>query len=381
MGVVNLSGKAVTPVNLQGVRVSPVNIHGDPLDGDYSVASSDYERAILSARDAWIAEARADSSIVPLVVHTDQHGKLTADNALFRYLAKAVPWADASACIGLGDTVSNYDVAQFQAMVSCLSGIPANKQINIWGNHDTWFGSSTDNILGEEQLNALNTYFDNSAYPGNHRYNAYGIEYMVDETRKIKYVVIGGWEYDHDLGAWNHYVIGSDSMAAIVEMLSQADGYDVVLLSHIQPFKNRATADWIHPPVEDGDSQGGLGGMSVSVGVVVSPKETSIDQMLIDRKNKASGTVKDSYGNAHNYDFSGCNSDLICCLAGHEHCDKYMWQNANIPVYIFDAYYVDNHPIYLVNIDRARERLNIWKIDDAPTVYNYQIPFEEPAES
>ena len=120
--------------------------------------------------------------------------------------------------------------------------------------------------------------------------------------------------------------------------------------------------------------------MDISVGVVVSPKETSIDQMLIDRKNKASGTVKDSYGNVHSYDFANCNSDLICCFAGHEHCDKYMWQNGNIPVYIFDAYYVDNHPIYLVNINRTSKQINVWKIDDVPTVYNYQIPFDKPTE-
>ena len=375
MSAVDLWGNPVETCDLWGNPVSAVDIHGNPL-GDYNVASSDYERAILTARDAWIAEARADTSIVPLVIHTDQHGRLTANNALFRYLAKAVPWADASACIGLGD-ISNYSVTAFQAMVACLSGIPKNRQINIWGNHDTWYGTVNDNILGAEHLAALNTYFDNSAYPGNHRYNDYGIEYMIDEGRKIKYVVIGGWEYDHTLGGYSHFNIGSGSMAGIIEMLSQADGYDIVLLSHIQPFAGQVVTDWIYPPVEERE-QGGSGGMSYNVGVVVSPSETRLDQMLIDRKNKGSGTVKDSYGNVHAYDFSGCNSDLLCCFAGHEHCDKYMWQDGDIPVYIFDAYYCDNHPIYLVNIDRNRARLNIWKIDDAPTVYNYQIPFEEP---
>ena len=114
--------------------------------------------------------------------------------------------------------------------------------------------------------------------------------------------------------------------------------------------------------------------MSVSVGNVV---DVSIAQMLIDRKNKRSGTVKDSYGNVHAYDFTGCTSDLICSFAGHEHCDKYMWQNGNIPVYLFDALAYDNRPFYFVSVDRARERLNIWKVDNVPTVYNFQIPFEQ----
>jgi hypothetical protein len=55
-----------------------------------------------------------------------------------------------------------------------------------------------------------------------------------------------------------------------------------------------------------------------------------------------------------------------------------MWQNGNIPVYLFDAYAYDNQPFYFANIDRAKGRLNIWKVDKAPTVYNFQIPFSEP---
>lgn len=379
MSVYDIYGNSVAPYDLSGTPSQAYDVSGNLLTGDYNVASSDYERAILSARDAWMAEARADETVVPMVGHADQHGRLTAGNALFRYLSKAVPWADASACIGLGDT-ANYSVTAFQAMASCLSSIPKNRQINIWGNHDTWYGSVNDNILGAEHLTALNTYFDNSAYPGNHKYNDYGIEYMVDEARRIKYVVIGGWEYDHTLGGYSHYNIGSESMDAIVDMLSQVDGYDIILLSHVQPFSGQVASDWLHPPVEDGDNQGGGAGMSVGVGTVVSAAETSLNQMLIDRKNKASGTVKDSYGGVHAYDFTGCNSDLLCCFAGHEHCDKYMWQNGNVPVYLFDAYAYDNHPIYFVNVDRSNRRLNIWKIDDAPTVYNYQIPFDEPAE-
>lgn len=378
MSIYDIHGSSVSPYDFLGETCQAYDINGNLLTGDYNIASSDYERSILSARDAWIAEARADSSVVPLVVHADQHGRLTANNSLFAYLSKSVPWTDASACIGLGDT-ENYSETAFQNMVACISGIPKNKQINIWGNHDTWYGTVNDNILTEEHLTVLNTYFDNSAYPGNHRYNDYGIEYMIDEARKIKYVVIGGWEYDQTLGGYSHYNIGQAGMDGIVQMLSAQDGYDIVILSHIQPFARQVASDWIHPPVEDGDNQGGGGGMSVGVGTVVNVAETSLNQMLIDRKNKASGTVKDSYGNSHAYDFTNCNSDLICCFAGHEHCDKYMWQNYNIPVYLFDAYAYDKHPFYFVNVDRTNRRLNIWKIDDSPMVYNYQIPFDAPA--
>lgn len=378
MSVYNNLGEIISPYNINGFSYSAYDIYGNLLTGDYNIATTDYERSILSARNEWMAEARKDTTIVPIIIHTDQHGRLTANNILFPYLAKAVSWNEISACIGLGDA-NNYSVTAFQNMETCLSVIPKDKQINIWGNHDTWYGSVNDNILQEEHLTALNTYFNNSAYNGNHRYNDYGIEYMIDEERKIKYVVIGGWEYDHNLGGYSHYNIGKDSMDYIVQMLSVNDEYDIVVLSHIQPFNNQTTTSWTYPPAEGG-SQGGSGGMEWNVGAVVNRSETTIDQMLIDRQNKTSGTVKDSYGNIHSYDFTNCTSNILCCFAGHEHCDKYMWQNNNIPVYLYDGYAYDKHPFYFVNIDRTKERLNIWKVDDAPTVYNYQIPFNKPTE-
>lgn len=378
MSVYDIYGNTANPRNINGVLCQAYDVFGNQM-GDYNIATTDYERFVLSARDAWMAEARADTSVIPVVVHTDQHGRLTANNSLFAYLSKAVPWADISACIGLGDT-ANYSETAFQNMVACLSVIPKNKQINIWGNHDTWYGSVNNNILTEEHLTVLNTYFDNSAYNGNHKFSDYGIECMIDEDRKIKYVTFGGWEYDMAIGGYSHYIIGSDSMEYIIDILSQQDGYDIVILTHIQPFKDQTVTDWVHPPVEDGSTQGGGGGMSVGVGTVVSSSETFVDNLLIDRQNKASGSITDSYGNVHTYDFTNCTSDIICCFAGHEHCDKYMWQNNNIPIYLFDAYAYDNHPIYFVNIDRTKERLNIWKVDDVPTVYNFQIPLNKPTD-
>lgn len=378
MSVYDILGSETNHYDINGIQNAVYDIFGI-LVGDYNVASSDYERCLLTARNEWIKEAREDATVVPLVIHADQHGRLTAGDSLFSYLSKAVPWADTSACIGLGDT-ANYSLTAFQNMESCLSVIPKEKQINIWGNHDTWtpnWGSDTAIPTAEERA-ILNQYFDNSDFNGNHKYNEYGIEYMIDEERKVKYAVIGGWEYDLELGGHSHYVISSEGMEYIIQMLSMKDEYDIVLLSHIQPFAKQTVTSWLHPPVEDGSSsnQSAGGGMDITVGNVA---DVDISQMLIDRKNKASGTVKDSYGNSHAYNFTDCSSDFLCCLAGHEHCDKYMWQNGNISVYLFDAYAYDNHPIYFVNINRTNGNLNIWKIDDTPTVYNYQIPFVNPS--
>ena len=373
MSVYNICGNAVTPYDLNGNPCQAYDIYGNLLTCDYNVASSDYERIILSTRDAWIAEARADASIIPIVIHTDQHGRLTTNNSLFAYLSKAVPWTDTSACIGLGDVV-DYSATEFQKMVSCLSGIPKSKQINIWGNHDTWTPNWYTNteVPTAEEVAVLNTYFDNSAYCGNVKYSQYGVESMIDAAKGVRYCVIAGWEYDLELGGHSHYGISWDGMEAIIQMLSVQDEYDIIILSHIQPFKNQNSSTWIRPPVEQDSTS-----MTASQ-PLVSATETSIDQLLIDRKNKASGTVKDSYGNLHSYDFTNCRTDVLCCFSGHDHFDKYMWQNENVPVYLFDAYCYDPHPIYFVNVDRTNRRMNIWKVDDSPTMYNYQIPFNKP---
>lgn len=375
MSVYNNQGVVISPYDINGFLSSAYDIYGSLLTDDYNIASTDYERSILSARNEWMTEARKDKNIIPLIIHADQHGRFSANNTLIPYLSKAISWNEISACIGLGDTC-DYSLDKFQAMEKCLSILPKNKQINIWGNHDTWYNTQNDIVLHEEQLQVLNTYFDNSSYNGNHKFNDYGIEYMIDEEKKVKYVVIGGWEYDSNLGGHSHYNIGKDSMDYIIQMLSTVDDYDIVILSHIQPFSNQITSSWSYPPAEGG-TQGAGGGIDVAVGTVVNKSETTLDEMLIDRQNKGSGTIKDSFGNIHSYDFTKCTSNILCCFAGHEHCDKYMWQNNNIPVYIFDAYAYDKHPFYFVNIDRIKEQLNIWKVDDTPTIYNFQIPFNK----
>lgn len=347
--------------------------------GDYDHYDTEYQHTILNARNDWLSEVRSGDDVIPQIIHTDQHGRLTANNALFPYLGLAINWDEVSACIGLGD-VTGYNVAAFQAMLTCLDDIPASKQINIWGNHDTWGGSREINghyvPTAEEYRDVLSYYFDNSAYNGNIRYNDYGIESMIDSKNHIKYIVIGGWEYDSNLGGYSHYVIGTDSMDYIIQMLHNTDGNDIVILSHLQLFaQNKGHDTWV-VPYEDACGGAGLTKDGTGVpGTVVDSHDCIIDQLLIDRKNKSAGTVRDSYGISHNYDFSDCTGDLICCFAGHEHCNWYNHQNGNIPVVIYDAYAYDTHPFYFVNINRTKKQLAVWRVDDTPQFVKWSIPF------
>lgn len=359
-----------------------------PFSDDYNHYDNEYQHSILIARNEWAEEYRADATVLPVVLHTDQHGYLNGANgrSLFEYLSLAVKWSECSALVNLGD-VANYDVTAFQNMVSCLSPIPIEKQINIWGNHETWtpdWGSDTS-VPTAENWAILQEYFDNSYYNGYHFMNGTKCsQYMIDSARGIKYVVIGGWDYDKTLGGHSHYVIDGDNMESIISMLSAVDNYDIVLLSHIQPFGGtnggQLQADgettWFIPPV-DGSTETGT--ITTTIGPIVYVLDTKINQLINDRKNKRSGTVNDSYGVSHSYDFTNCTSDLICTFSGHQHGDRYNWQpvgDYTFPVIIWDALYYDNHPFYFVNVNRTDGVIHCWKVDDQANIYRYSIPLE-----
>jgi hypothetical protein len=87
-------------------------------------------------------------------------------------------------------------------------------------------------------------------------------------------------------------------------------------------------------------------------------------------------TITDSDGVAHDYDFSGCTTDLLCSLHGHTHHDGYLYLNGTLLVSTFD-WFADT-TFFFVLIDREDNQLNVWKVSDpsdGPLVQHYQIPF------
>ena len=163
----------------------------------------------------------------------------------------------------------------------------------------------------------------------------------------------------------------SEAVEAMISMLSVVDDNDIVILSHIQPY---ALQDEWYIPAVDGEQ---AGTSSETRSHIAYSNTNAIDNMIADRKAKRSGTITDSSGVSHSYNFSNCTSDLLCCLNGHSHEDIYGYSpDDNVPSITFDAYRYDNVPAYFVNIDRTRERVNVWKFDEATNVYNYQVPFE-----
>lgn len=352
-----------------------------PVTPDYDEWETEYQHTILTARDAWKTEYRADNTIIPLIIHTDQHRYLnSAHKPTFDYLARAVKWSEVTAIVGLGDVCGAvYNSGDLNNMLTCLSGLPRTKRIDIAGNHDVQLpkeeGSSYAYAPMTDALfqTAQNTYFDNSGFGGNNsdtRYGFKGMEYVIDPLHNVKICIFAVWVTRGD--PWYHYYCDSDSIEAMISMLSSVDDMDIIVLSHIQPYGRKTT--WYTPSVDGGEGGSGQPSAVSSLGYSVA-----LDQLFADRKAKTSGTITDCDGVSHSYDFSNCTSDLLCSLSGHVHADRYIYSpDGNVPAVVFDAYRYDSNPLYFVNIDRTKERINVWKFDTANNIYNYQVPFDEP---
>lgn len=394
MAVYNLNGDELSNVyDINGSVLTHVyDIDGNDIggSGDYDRWTTEYEHAILQARDEWKTQYRADSTVIPLVVHTDQHGYFlnssTATVNLFKYLGKAIRWEEVSVMAGLGDVdLSKANYPQMNTVLNYATS--RTKQINIWGNHDLWQNDTTVDGQYVVDFDTVYPCFSNETYGDeSHAYNHKGIEYHIDEAHNIKYVCLAGWEIDSSIGGYSHYVIGQQSMAGIIDMLEANDGYDIILLSHCNPWGEDSrgmSSAWRISDIGSGSnlsdvlydepvSVGGLGNG------VVHPAETSLATMLADRNSYGSGTIKDSYGNVHSYDFTGCTGKILCGFHGHQHSDEYGWSDADVLQVVCDAYAYQHHPIYFINVDRTQEAVTLWKVTDDALVQSYTVPFNEP---
>ena len=395
MAVYNLNGDELSNVyDINGSVLTHVyDIDGNDIggSGDYDKWTTEYEHAILQARDEWKTQYRADNTVIPIVLHTDQHGQFLSNNTstvnLFKYLGKAIKWEEVSVMLGLGDV--DLAKANYPQMNTVLNNaIDRTKQINIWGNHDLWQNYTTVDGQYVVDFDTVYPCFSNETYGDeSYAYNHKGIEYHIDEAHNIKYVCLAGWEIDSDIGGYSHYVIGQQSMAGIIDMLEADDGYDIILISHCNPWGEDSRGMSSCWQMSDGGSSSGIsdelydepvtkGGLGSGV---VHPAETTLAPMLTARNSYGSGTIKDSYGNIHSYDFTNCTGKILCGLHGHIHCDAYGWSDGDVIQVACDAYAYQHKPFYFINVDRTQETVTIWKVTNDAYYGHYTVSFHEPS--
>jgi hypothetical protein len=86
--------------------------------------------------------------------------------------------------------------------------------------------------------------------------------------------------------------------------------------------------------------------------------------VLKDRKNNRSGTITDSSGVEHSYNFSNCKTELLVSLHGHSHEELYL-QEENMLSYSADWYGNGNaNRCTFGLIDRMNSKVIFWVFDN-----------------
>lgn len=314
----------------------------------YNGVSASYAQKILDNYLAFIAEVDGDPYKVPLIIHTDQHGRLTSSTSgVMPLLGALINWYKVSKIVNLGDTcTTTFSPSSLKVMLNNnILYFPFSKSINVFGNHDTWDERSGSRIYYASQ-ELLEPYFYNMAKRG-----GAGWFSVADERYMVKYIVFTGYQYKN---GGNTTCMNSDQADFIIDELSANDGYDIILLSHEPINSQGATA------VIAGDEIGKYTVFS-SANVV-----ESFLQMISARKNKSTGTFTDSEGVSHAYDFRNLKSDILVHLCGHMHCEGYqVFQNS---IFEWFADWFDNSTFYFAYIDRKTKKFKRWKNDAANLV-------------
>lgn len=392
-GMTNINGVATTSETLstdddiaQDYGMSTASILGEEIAENTSSAygiNTEFATVIDEVRTAWMTEYGGDYRKIPLIIHTDQHGRLNASaKGIFNMLGSVLSWHDVSKICNLGDTISVewYDAdteyplrtnATLDTAMDTMEAIPFSKRLDVYGNHDTWYGNYEDegNAIGTRYpatQEFLNQYFRN-IYA--RRTNNNGWFVVKDDVWNVKYVAVSGFEYQNSV----EFRIGTNQMDFVIAELSKDDGYDVVIMSHVPIYY--AVDTTVYPTnMTDANAEG----------YMTRVANIDTDALFNARKNKTSGTVTDSDGVEHTFDFSDCTTDILCNFSGHMHIDGYNYvANADDGLLSVTLDKFVDGCIHFILVDRESRLVNIWKVnnpDDTPQYVNYQIPFDKPTE-
>ena len=181
-----------------------------------------------------------------------------------------------------------------------------------------------------------------------------------DDIRNVKYISLS----DYICREEDTIAVKNDFIEWLIHELSLDDGYDIVILKHWpynRTYKNRDGSTF-------SSFSGGWHGGSWEI--------------VQKRASKTSGTY--TYGGfTYNFDFSGCKTDLLCVLHGHEHHEMYSAsaspRSYAAKCYMRDGYGGDDftHSCVFGIIDRENRRLRIWMWHEVAAMPELDIPLDD----
>lgn len=297
-----------------------------------------------SLSDAWIANAETAyanvlaqmklyaNDAIPFFIQTDLHGR---SNDPARWLNNKDQRVKN---LNLGDDVTDY-FSEAAGAAYRDAAMPVQNLITVFGNHE----SHTLNAENATEY-GIKYYYTDTTTAGKRMVNGRNFFVSYDDDYNVKYVVVCPYYTNND-GTRDGVNIRTDQMEWLLKELSANDGYDVVLLMH-----QLWTDTYIH---RDGTAQNWQ-----DAPVILEDMWT----VLKDRKNKRSGTITDSSGVTHNYDFSDCKTELLCSLHGHAHEELYLSEESMVG-YAADWYGHDNRCTFGL-IDRVNNKVTFWVFDN-----------------
>ena len=352
--------------------------HNYLYNSEQAEGTSTFIELFQKVKNEVMDEYRGNIDKIPIILCTDQHGALTGSKAVFDAINSCVNWYDISKFFNLGDTVSsNYGTytastdeftinGTLENAITALSSIPMDKQVNVFGNHDTWCIKSGENGYKMLPQNLLSPYFRNAQ--GHRKANA-GYFSIKDDYFNVKYVVVSGLEYIDGVGV----NAGTESASTeqidwLIDELGKDDGYDIVMVCHEPLFPDWAGRSFESQMVKKASSVNNSNRWAW----------LNTDEIFLARKRKSSGTFTDRSGVVHTFDYSDAKTELLCGIDGHLHydCSQYTGNDEFLCESFGCFKRNDGDFIYFLLIDRENSRLNIWKIDTVNLAYeNYRVPF------
>lgn len=303
--------------------------------------------------DAWITNATTQYNAmkakykdlsnyaVPFFISTDQHSSGLEQH---RWVNNIDSDGINITNINLGDTV--LDSFSTSALEGYAERVKQVKNfIGVVGNHDTAkhtnAGTNASLIPNVYDLTrTFNSTYDRFVVNGEHA--SYTV---IDHEHNVKYIVSDNYIHGENGTMISNMDLSADYCEWLIGELSK-DDYDIVFLQH-----------WLlHSTGEHNEYKDRSDTIVSNV-----TGQAQLRVVLAGRKAKTTGTISDHDSGTHSFNFSGMEHDLLCMLAGHWHKECYATLD-DVLCYAAD-WYGNNQSCTFGLVDRANEKLRIWKFD------------------
>lgn len=291
-------------------------------------------------RDAVKALYQQSNDAIPFFIQTDGHGRFNEGNKGCHNLAEDTMRYIAN--MQLGDYASYYSDGNNPTNHATSSAGLVN-YLPAMGNHEFLNNNSADAELADLPT-LIASYTPINGILGSQTYGYYKV---FDDDHDIKYLV--GQPHIPDENNSSGFItkFTSDQWQWFIDELEADDGYDIIVLNH-EPFGG------VYTLKSDGTTKYTYAGGNYNLTPVLSA-----------RKARTSGTITDSDGVTHSYDFTNCESELLCVFHGHTHKEQFIEKTQlGYPVFVGRDMTNNGDCVYGL-IDRDNGKLYIYSFNRA----------------